>query len=119
MFSEELFYDFINKLWFYSFEELKLNLKYGGYIFLMPQTFHQPRIEDLTQAWLLSVDYIKDASELLKGSINPVLFRPPYLKLLQFNIKITSKTTCWITSSKVNLVRFNSDGPQKSGVSQF
>jgi len=66
---------------------------------------HKPApTQDLTQAWLLHVNYIKVALELLENSIDPVLFRPPYLKLLQFNSEITSKTTWRITSSQVNLV---------------
>ena len=71
---------------------------------LFPKTTHQPEIEDLTHSWLLNVHYIKVALELLKGSINPVLFGTHYLKLIQFNSNITSKTTWRITSSQVNLV---------------
>ena len=44
-------------------------------IFLMPfwffpQITHQPWIDNLTQAWLMNVYYIRIASEILKGSFN-------------------------------------------------
>ena len=45
----------------------------------------------LNLSLIAECSYIKVASELIKGSFNPVLFKPPYLKLLQVNIKITSK----------------------------
>ena len=91
-----------SELWFYPFEEQRLNLNYGWYILnaILILLTHQPQTEDLTQAWLLNVL----TSEIRKGSFNPVLFEPPYLKLLQVNIKINSKTTLMITSIQGNLV---------------
>ena len=74
-------------------------------IFLMPfwffpQVTQQPWIDNLTQAWLMNVYYIRIASETFKGSFN----HTPYSKLLQVNTKITSETTWRITSSQGNLV---------------
>ena len=97
-----------SELWFYPFEELNLNFVWYilNAILILP-TNDPPspnRRFDPSLIAECSLHYIKVDSELLKGSFNPVLFGPRYLKLLKVKIKINSKTTSRMSSIQGNLV---------------